>query len=67
MANWLGCMEMCRGQKLADIPIAIASIDPCYSCTDRVIEVVDLNSGRKVEHTWEDLRQYGIRWYSNES
>ena len=67
MANWLGCMEMCRGQKLADIPIAIASIDPCYSCTDRVIEVEDLNSGKLTKHTWEDLRQYGIRWYANES
>jgi NADH-quinone oxidoreductase subunit D len=63
MANWLGCMEMCRGQKLADIPIAIASIDPCYSCTDRIIQIEDLNNGRVTTQSFEQLRQYGIRWY----
>lgn len=66
MANWLGCIEMCRGQKLADIPIAIASIDPCYSCTDRMIELVDHRTGERTIKTLEDIRQYGIRWYANE-
>ena len=63
MANWLSCLAMCKGQKLADISIAIASIDPCYSCTDRLIEVEDVNNGKVTSHTWEDLRQLGIGWY----
>ncbi len=36
---------MLRGDTLADAPLTIASIDPCFSCTDRVI-VVDARSGR---------------------
>lgn len=35
---------MLRGNKLADAPIIIASIDPCFSCTDRVV-VVDVSTG----------------------
>ena len=27
---------MLQGEQIADIPIIVASIDPCLSCTDRV-------------------------------
>ncbi|MEM2288028.1 MAG: hypothetical protein QW503_02960, partial [Sulfolobales archaeon] len=37
---------MLRGTPLADAPLTIASIDPCFSCTDRVT-VLDVRSGRK--------------------
>ncbi|MCX8185315.1 MAG: NADH-quinone oxidoreductase subunit C [Sulfolobales archaeon] len=37
---------MLRGTPLADAPLTIASIDPCFSCTDRVL-VVDIETGRK--------------------
>jgi membrane-bound hydrogenase subunit alpha len=30
---------MLRGEQIADIPIIVASIDPCLSCTDRVAVV----------------------------
>ena len=43
---------MIQGMELADVPIAIASYDPCFSCTER-LEVVDRKSGK-------------IRVYSNE-
>jgi Ni,Fe-hydrogenase III large subunit/Ni,Fe-hydrogenase III component G len=36
---------MLRGAPLADAPLTIASIDPCFSCTDRVI-LCDRSSGR---------------------
>jgi len=35
---------MIRGVELADAPITIASIDPCFSCTDRAI-VIDIGRG----------------------
>ncbi|NJE26970.1 hydrogenase large subunit [Thermococcus sp. MV5] len=35
---------MLKGEKLADAPIIIASIDPCFSCTDHIV-IVD---GEKV-------------------
>ena len=37
---------MLRGAPLADAPLTIASIDPCFSCTDRVV-YYDASSGRR--------------------
>jgi len=36
---------MLRNGDLADAPLTIASIDPCFSCTDRAL-VIDLKSGK---------------------
>jgi Ni,Fe-hydrogenase III large subunit len=59
--NWHGMKYMLEGQYLADVPITIAAIDPCYSCTDRAIVI---NSGDKTDVTdWQGLRQYSIDWY----
>ncbi|OGS96062.1 MAG: hypothetical protein A3K04_01395 [Gallionellales bacterium RBG_16_56_9] len=33
-----------RGQTIADAPISVGSLDPCFSCTER-IQVVDRDSG----------------------
>jgi hypothetical protein len=35
---------MIKGQRLSDMTITIGSIDPCFSCTDRM-EIVDLGTG----------------------
>jgi NADH-quinone oxidoreductase subunit D len=35
LANWPSVIEMLEGAYVADVPITIASIDPCMSCTDR--------------------------------
>jgi len=54
-----------RGGYIADIPIVFAAIDPCMACMDRVI-LLDNDSGKtKRMTTWEELREYGIRWYAN--
>ncbi len=37
---------MLRGAPLADAPLTIASIDPCFSCTDRVV-VYDMRAGSR--------------------
>lgn len=54
-----------RGGYIADIPIVFAAIDPCMACMDRVI-LLDIDN-RKTESmmTWEELREYGMRWYAN--
>jgi membrane-bound hydrogenase subunit alpha len=63
MANLEAATESVIGAYVADIPIAIASIDPCFSCTDRMAIVLrDRRNGTRVT-TWEDLRRYGIDWY----
>lgn len=60
-ANWRGVKHMLEGGYLADVPIIIAAIDPCYSCTDRAIVV---NSGSSSEVLdWQQLRQYSVAWY----
>lgn len=57
LANLQAVAKMLENRYLADMPIIIAAIDPCFSCTDRVIDV----RGRNV--SWEDLRKYSIDWY----
>jgi Ni,Fe-hydrogenase III large subunit len=37
---------MVAGQTIADVPITVGSLDPCFSCTERM-EVVDLSDGRR--------------------
>ena len=52
-----------KGGYIADIPIVFAAIDPCLACMDRVI-LLDIESGkRKDTMSWEELKEYGIRWY----
>lgn len=60
-ANWHAMRHMLIGQFLADVPITIAAIDPCYSCTDRAF-VINSESGTGVMD-WPMLRQYSIDWY----
>jgi Ni,Fe-hydrogenase III large subunit len=35
---------MIQGQMVADVPIVLGSIDPCFSCTER-LETVDVRTG----------------------
>jgi membrane-bound hydrogenase subunit alpha len=63
MANLEAATESVVGAFVADIPIAIASIDPCFSCTDRTTVVLnDRKRGRRLT-TWAELRRHGIEWY----
>jgi len=63
-ANWHGVQHMLKGGRLADVPITIAAIDPCYSCTDRAIVVSSDNSTKVMD--WKGLRQYSIDWYKKQ-
>jgi membrane-bound hydrogenase subunit alpha len=64
MANLEAATESVIGCYVADIPIAIASIDPCFSCTDRTTVILsDRKRGRRLT-TWEALRRHGLEWYS---
>lgn len=44
LPNILNTTQIYRGLTLADVPVVLASLDPCISCIDRVI-VVDERSG----------------------
>jgi Ni,Fe-hydrogenase III large subunit/Ni,Fe-hydrogenase III component G len=47
--NLQGIPAMIKDQQLADMTISLGSIDPCFSCTDR-LETIDLRSG--VTRVW---------------
>lgn len=61
LANLASIREMARGGYLADFPIIIAAIDPCFSCADRMIRITGDRSGEL--WNWEQLRNYSIDWY----
>lgn len=44
----------CIGQPVSDVAITLASVDPCYSCTERMARVIDASS-RKPLYTFNDL------------
>ena len=45
---------MIQGQMVADVPIALGSIDPCFSCTER-LETVDVRTGAVRVYGQEEL------------
>jgi len=44
----------CIGQHIADVTIILASVDPCYSCTERMARLVDAETGRPMG-TFKDM------------
>jgi len=52
--NLQGVPAMIKDQQLADMTISLGSIDPCFSCTDR-LETMDLKSGATKVWTQEEL------------
>ena len=45
---------MLQGQKIADAPISVGSLDPCFSCTERMA-VIDAESGAVRVYRQEEL------------
>ncbi|OGS64277.1 MAG: NADH dehydrogenase [Euryarchaeota archaeon RBG_19FT_COMBO_69_17] len=62
LANWTSVAVSLVGQNLADIPVVVAAIDPCLSCTSR-ITIVDPEGAETGTMTWDELRAHGIRFY----
>lgn len=62
LANAAAISHMLEGGYLADAPIVIAAIDPCFSCTDRMVKVLRKENAERFD--WEGLRNYGIEWYA---
>jgi Ni,Fe-hydrogenase III large subunit/Ni,Fe-hydrogenase III component G len=54
--NLQGVPLMLMNNQFADFPIILGSIDPCFSCTDRV-EVVDVRTGKAAVLTAGELEQ----------
>lgn len=55
--NWPSLRYMFRGNTVSDAPLIVASIDPCYSCTERVT-VVDVRKKKARTIAYKELEQY---------
>jgi len=66
LANIQSVSKMLEDRYLADMPIVIAAIDPCFSCTDRLIAIRDSRNKEKNTVTWETIRLKGIEWYKGQ-
>ena len=58
-ANWPVLRYMLRGNTVSDAPLIIGSLDPCYSCTDRVT-LVDVRKQKSVTVPYKEIERYGI-------
>ena len=54
--NLQGVPALMMNNQLADVPIIIGSIDPCFSCTDRMM-LVDMQSGKAKEVSGKELEE----------
>lgn len=66
VCNMLSVLKLVVGHQLADMPMILAGIDPCFSCNDRVV-VLDSRKESSQIWTWQDLRRHGIEYYNGHS
>lgn len=57
--NWPSLRYMLRGNTISDAALIVASIDPCYSCTERVT-VVDVRKKKAVIVPYKEMERYCI-------
>jgi membrane-bound hydrogenase subunit alpha len=62
LANVQAVKTMLKDGQLADLPIVVAAIDPCFSCTDRLISIAEPRKDKRVMR-WDELRDHGIAWH----
>jgi ech hydrogenase subunit E len=58
LCNMASVATLVVGSHLADVPMILVGVDPCFSCNDRSIVIRPRDSDPEL-WTWENLRQYG--------
>lgn len=61
LPNIAAVMTLALGQPLADVPMILAGVDPCFSCNDRMVVI------NEQAWSWKHLRQYAIDWYGRQT
>ncbi len=56
-SNWPVLRSMFRGNTISDAALIVGSIDPCYSCTERVT-IVDVKKNKQQVLTKQQLEDY---------
>jgi ech hydrogenase subunit E len=63
ICNLNSVIRLVVGHQLADVPMILAGIDPCFSCNDRMVQVNRVDRGTEQIMSWGDLRKHGIDYY----
>lgn len=63
LCNWTSVINKAVGHQLADMPMMISGMDPCFSCNDRMVTVRRKDDSQTM--TWAQLRAYGIEKYKS--
>jgi NADH-quinone oxidoreductase subunit D len=66
LANIQAVKHMLKDRHLADMPIVIAAIDPCFSCTDRLVALKEPDCRGSKIMTWPQLHKYSIEWHKKQ-
>ena len=66
LANVQAVKHMLRDRFLADMPIVIAAIDPCFSCTDRMIALKEQDCAKGKIISWPALHAYSLEWHKKQ-
>lgn len=62
VCNMASVLTLAVGHQLADVPMILVGVDPCFSCNDRMVRVSRKGKDDDVM-SWDQLRQYGIDYY----
>lgn len=62
LCNMASVVTLAVGHQLADVPMLLSGVDPCFSCNDRVATIRQ-DGGEYRAWSWEELRRYGIEKY----
>jgi NADH-quinone oxidoreductase subunit D len=63
LCNMGSVLTQTVGHNLADVPMILVGIDPCFSCNDRAVTVRRAGRTEGQPWSWADLRRYGIDYY----
>ncbi len=62
LANVQSVPAILVGGTIAEIPVSLASIDPCFACCDR-LTVVDARNGKVKVYSFDKLRRMWLKCY----
>ncbi len=63
LCNMASVLVTAVGQQLADVPMILAGIDPCFSCNDRAVTISEAGDATSAVWSWQQLRQYSQAYY----
>lgn len=65
LCNLASVLILTIGRQLADVPMILVGVDPCFSCNDRAVILKGARGNQT--WTWDQLRQYGIDFYRKQT